>query len=658
MTLKNGSLVLCSGLGMAFLAVGVVAVGTRAEAQEQEVVERAEIEDHSDCSFFGAEREKYAKEKREQYWRSRLAEQVTNLRGGSYLIPSGSRTSVLRSSTTMSTIDAAIFGELQKQGIAAAPKTTDEEFLRRVTLDLTGRIPSYDELVQFRVNSSATKRSELVERLVASPQWADKWTMFFGDMYRNTERSDVSPRFTAGRNAFYRWIKASLEANKPYNVMATELIAAKGTNSFEQGNINWLIGSDTNGGPVQDDYDQMAADVATTFLGISHVNCVLCHDGRGHLDQLSLWGRNAKRSAAWGMASYFSRTRFTQTRPNPTVDQNLRYYALMDDGRADYTLATTTGNRPTREPVDGLGRTVPPRYLFGDERANTGENYRDALARAVTNDFQFARATVNYIWAAFMGRGLVEPLDQFDPARLDPANPPAGSWTLQASHPELLNALADQFRQNNYDLKWLMRTIVNSEAYQLSSRYEGQWNPTWEPTFARHLVRRLWAEEIADAVMTSSGILMTYQYPNPLGPLYTDRTNLTRVNFAMQLPETGNLGGNFLAFFSRGNRLEEDRKGDGSIQQALAMMNDAFVMNRIRSVNNATGRSLLNTWIGATDTNFVNVAFQTILSRDPSPQELEAAVATLRGTTGTTRTQRGENLLWTLYNKVDFLYNY
>jgi hypothetical protein len=493
---------------------------------------------------------------------------------------------------------------------------------------------------------------------MASSQWVDKWTMFLGDMYKNTERSDVSPRFTAGRNAFYRWIKASLEANKPYNVMASELIGADGTNSFEQGNINWLIGSDTNGGPAQDDYDQMAADVATTFLGISHVNCVLCHDGRGHLDQLSLWGRNAKRSAVWGMASYFSRTRFTTTRPNPTVDNNLRYYALLDDGRADYTLATATGNRPTREPVDGLGRTVPPKYPFGDERAATGENYRDALARAVTNDFQFARATVNYVWAAFMGRGLVEPLDQFDPARLDPANPPGGTWTLQASHPELLNTLADQFRQNNYDLKWLMKTIVNSEAYQLSSRYEGQWNPTWEPTFARHLVRRLWAEEIADAVMTSSGILMTYQYPNPVGPLYTDRTNLTRVSFSMKLPETGNLGGNFLAFFSRGNRLDEERKGDGSVQQALAMMNDPFVMARIRSVNNATGRSLLNTWVNASDVNLVSVAYQTILSRDPSPQELEAGVATLRGTTGTTRTQRGENLLWTLYNKVDFLYNY
>ncbi len=641
----------------ALILAGLVALlPTKAiQAQEQE----AEVPvDHAECGFFGAEREKYTKEVRDRYWRSRLADQVSNLRPTSYLIPNGSRTSVLRDQSAMSTIDAQIFGELQRRGIAPANKTTDQEFVRRVTLDLTGRIPSYNRLVQLQAVDSPAKRADYVEELLNSPEWVDKWTMYFGDLYKNTQTSDVLPRFAAGRNAFYRWIKSSLESNKPYNAMVTELLAGDGMNSFEQGYLNWMLGSDTNGGPAQDDYDQIAADAASTFLGIGHLNCVLCHDGRGHLDSLSLWGRNAKRSAAWGMAAYFARTRFVPTRTDPANDPNMRYYGIPDDGRADYTLNTTTGNRPGRQPVDGLGRTVPPVYIFGTERAAPGENYRDAFARAVTNDFQFARATVNYVWAQFMGRGLVEPLDQFDPARQDPANPPGGNWTLQASHPELLNALADQFRQNNYNLKWLMRTIVNSEAYQLSSKYEGAWNPIWEPYFARHLVRRLWAEEIADAIAVSSGVRSVYNVPEPTAPLYTDRTSVRQVLFAMQLPETGNLGGTFLYNFSRGNRLDEERKGDGSIPQALGLMNDTFVMTRIRSSNNANGQSLLNRWINSTDANFVNVAFQSILSRDPSPQEFEMAVNTLRGTTGATRTQRGENLLWTLYNKVDFIYNY
>lgn len=661
MLLKSRGWLLAATLAIAAFLFFPSAASMRAQVQEEAQEQDQEQEglaDHSECGFFGAGREKYNKELRDRYWRSRLAEQVTNARPASYLIPNGSRTSVLRDQAAMSTIDVHIFGELQRRGIAPAQKTTDQEFVRRVTLDLTGRIPSYARLQQLQAIDSASKRADYVEELLNSPEWVDKWTMYFGDLYKNTQNTDVTPRFAAGRNAFYRWIKSSLGTNKPYNAMVSELLAGDGENSFEQGYLNWMIGSDTNGGPVQDDYDQIAADAVSTFLGIGHLNCVLCHNGRGHLDTLSLWGRNAKRSEAWGMSAYFSRVSFRATRTNPTVDPNMRYYAILDNGRVDYSLNTATGNRPPRAPVDGLGNTVRPVYMFGDERAAPGENYRDAFARALTNDFQFARATVNYVWAQFMGRGLVEPLDQFDPARQDPANPPGLNWSLQASHPELLNALADQFRQNGYNLKWLMRTIVNSEAYQLSSKYEGEWNPTWEPYFARHLVRRLWAEEIADAISTSSGVRSVYNVPEPTAPFYTDRTSQRQVLFAMQLPETGTLGGTFLYNFSRGNRLDEERKGDGSIPQALGLMNDTFVMTRIRSTNNANGQSFLNKWIGASDTSFVTAAFQTILSREPSPQELEMAVNTLRGATGNTRTQRGENLLWTLYNKVDFIYNY
>ena len=628
-------------------------------AQEQDPVN---LENHSDCSFFSTEREKYARETRDRYWRSHLTEEVSYL-SRQALVPGGTRTRQLQDQVSESPIDIAINSELQKRNISPAEKTNDFEFARRVSLDLTGRVPSYDALIQFTSNPSPTKRTEFINQLLNTPEWADKWTMYFGDMYRNTRNSDVTPRFDQGRNAFYRWIKASLDANKPYNQMATELIASKSRNTFEDGTGNFLVGSDTNGGPNQDDYDQMAADISGTFLGVSHVNCVLCHNGRGHLDSLSLWGRNAKRSDSWGMAAYFARTSFAATRPDPATNPNLRYYAINDNGRADYTLNTTTGNRPARQPVDGLGTTVRPKYMFGTEAPRGTENYRDAFARAVTNDFQFSRATVNYMWAAFMGRGLVEPLDQFDPARLDPDNPPSGTWTLQPSNAALLNTLADLFRKNNYDLKWLMRTITTSDTYQLSSRYAGEWNPTYETTFARHLVRRLMAEEIHDAIAVTSNILPTYTVLEPTAPLYTDRTT-RQVRFAMQLPETGNTPDNsttardFLNSFMRGNRLDDDRKGEGSAIQALNLMNDPFVITRIRSSNTGGQQSLLNRFINMADNQLVNQLYLTVLSRYPSQQETDLAVATLRGTTGTTRTQRGENLLWSLYNKVDFIYNY
>lgn len=638
------------------LAVGLVAVFLGAQDQDP-----VALENHSDCSFFGQDHEKYSAEARDRFRRGRLTEEFNRL-SPQALIPNGTRTKQLQDQASDSPIDTAIFAELQNRGIAPAEKTNDYEFARRVTLDLTGRVPTYDALLQFTTSESPSKRIDLINQLLDTPEWVDKWTMYFGDLYRNTRNSDVTPRFDAGRNAFYRWIKASLADNKPYNQMATELIASRSTNTFDDGTGNFLLGSDTSGGPRQDDFDQMAADVSATFLGIGHVNCVLCHNGRGHLDSLSLWGRNAKRSDAWGMAAYFARTNFTATRPDPATNPNLRYYAINDNGRFNYTLNTTTGNRPPREPIDGLGTTVTPKYMFGEEAPAQGENNRDALARALTNDFQFARATVNYIWASMMGRGLVEPLDQFDPARLDPDNPPSGTWTLQPSNAALLNTLADGFRKNNFDLKWLMRTIAASETYQLSSRYAGEWNPTYETTFARHLVRRLMAEEVHDAIATTSNILPTYNVLEPTGPLYTNRTQ-RQVRFAMQLPETGTLPDNgtvaaFLNSFTRGNRLDDDRKSDGSAIQALSLMNDNFVNSRIRSNVVAGQQSLLNKHIALPDNELVNQLYLTVLSRYPTEAENEIALATLRGTSGATRTQRGENLLWSLYNKVDFIFNY
>ncbi len=579
------------------------------------------------------------------------------------LIPGGSRTGQLQSFASDNPVDIAIFGELQKRNIPPAERTGDFEFARRVTLDLTGRIPTYEALVQFTGSQSPNKRLDLINQLLSSPEWVDKWTMYFGDLYRNSRNSTVTPRFDAGRNAFYAWIKTSLERNKPYNQMAGELIASKSKNTFEDGTGNWIVGSDTDGGPAQDDYDQLAADVASTFLGIGHLNCVLCHNGRGHLDELSLWGRNARRSDAWGMSAYFSRLTLQAVRPDPDNDVALRYFVLNDNGRTDYLLNTTTGNRPARAPVDGLGSVVRPRYMFSGGAPANGENARDALAREVTNDFQFARATVNYIWAALMGRGLVEPLDQFDPARLDPDNPPSSAgWSLQPSNAALLNNLADQFRRNNFDLKWLMRTIASSETYQLSSRYAGPWNLSNENLFARKLVRRLMAEEIHDAIATSSGILPSYPVPEPQPPTWNTRTSRT-VRYAMQLPETGFMPDNgvvasFLNSFDRGNRLDNDRKGDGSVLQALNLMNDAFVMTRIRSSNTGGQQSLLNRSINMADGQLVNQLYLTVLSRYPTEQEMTLALDTLRGTSGTTRTQRGENLLWSLYNKVDFIYNY
>lgn len=565
-------------------------------------------------------------------------------------VPPGSRTDTYDKSSAASGIDYYIFSALQGAGVAPAPPTTDYEFIRRVTLDLTGRIPTPDRVVSFVADTTPDKRAKLVDELIAKPEWIDKWTMWFGDHFQINSQNSQIRRYSDGVKAFNDYMRASLAANKPYNQIATDLVTATGPNSYTDGTLNLIAGGVVTGGPIQDDFDQTTANIADMFLGIAHVNCLLCHNGRGHLDALSLWGSNTTRYQAWQLASYLSHTQAKNTPVNPAVNNQPYYWSVQDNtpaAKTDYPLNTTTGNRPARQPA-GTDKNVAPMYIFNGDTPKAGVNYRVSLAQEIANDPQFARATVNFFWAYFFGVGLVDPPDQFDPSRLDPANPPAAPWTLQPSNPALLNSLAQQFINNKYDLKWLMRTIVNSQTYQFSSRYNGTYNPAWDSLYARKFVRRLWSEEVHDAIAQSSNIL----------PSYTVTSNGT-LTWAMQFPEplntpaAGNAVTPFLDAFLRGNRDDEVRTGDGSISQALDLMNDPFVMSRTKY--NGPSTSLLPQSINLPNDQLVNKLFLTVLSRYPTSAEMTTAIGIL--TTGTRNTS-AENLLWSLYNKVDFVFNY
>ena len=609
--------------------------------------------DDVECAFFGPQRERRAKEIREQFARSTLTEQVTRTRG--IKGTASHRAANYDAADSGNLIDKHIYTTLRDAGVTPAERTDDYEFIRRVTLDLTGRVPAAARVQAFLASTDVNKRSQLVDELLGKTEWVDKWTMYFGDRLENTARKTQVQMYEGGRNAFYEWIKGALASRKPYDRFVREIIAARGANSHDpaQGAVNWLVGGRVTMGPQQDIWDQQISNVSETFLGISSINCILCHNGRGHLENLNLWGRGITRYQAWQLASFLSHSNQVATPVDPAVPNGARYYSIIDDVqqarnldlRIDYTLNTAVGNRPPRQPVGGQ-RLVPPEYIFTGAKPEAGENYRDALARFVTTDFQFARAAVNYIWAEFFGRGIVHPLNQFDLARLDPDNPPPSPWTLQPSHPALLKELAQTFIEHGYDLRYLMKVITTSEAYQMSSRYPGEWNPSWEPLFARHLVRRLWGEEIIDAVSQTSGIPQTYT------------VGAYRFNWAMQSPEPTAIIGRanaLLASFNPGNRDDQPRNGDGAIQQALAMMNDAQIMTRTRASGAGANASLLARLLPLTNEDLVNSLYLTVLSRPPSDSERATALAALgQGT----RQQRAEDLLWSLYNKVDFLFNY
>lgn len=635
--------------------------GSRVRRSTEEQAAAAEATEHPDCAFFGPQRELYlagAPERRGvRKTRPLSANTEQVMRAMSAMaIPSAKRTIAAAKAHEAGSIDAFIWDDFRKKQITPAPKTTDWEFIRRATLDLTGRIPKPERVLAFVDDSSAAKRSTLIDELLADPAWTDKWTMFFGDLYQNVDNKQSTSlrRFPEGRNAFYKWIHDSLEANKPYNRMAAEMIGATGQNTYADGESNWILNGYITGGPQQDIMDQGASFVFDTFLGMTYVNCVLCHNGRGHLDDLSLWGERTTRYQSWQLAAYMSRTSFVRGYPDP-ANRNVYYWSIADNPRAtDYALNTTTGNRPSRVAPTGCrsGQPcfyVPPQYIFNGDTPRPGENYRAALARSVTSDFQFARATVNYIWAHLFGRGIVDPPNTFDPARLDPANPPPDPWTLQPSNPALLNALAQHFVDSGYDLRALMREIANSDVYQLSSRYEGTWNPDWEPTFARKFVRRLWGEEVHDAVVQSSGTATPITlrgftdlgFPSPI--------------FAMQLPDVtgGGDGQALLDNFFRGNRDDNQRRSDGSILQALTLMNNNFVIQRTRATGTNSSRLIAQN-LNRSNNEVIESLFLTILSRLPSPQERQKISLPL----GSTRTAAIQDLAWSLYNKVDFVFNY
>jgi hypothetical protein len=259
---------------------------------------------------------------------------------------------------------------------------------------------------------------------------------------------------------------------------------------------------------------------------------------------------------------------------------------------------------------------------------------------------------VNYIWEKFMVEAFVSPSNAFDLARLDPVHLPPDAWTLQPTNAELLESMASWFQQNRYDLRALMALIVKSNAYQLSAVYPGTWDVSYVPFYARKFVRRLDAEEVHDAIVKATGVQQTYNLVN---------SDLPPVQWAMQLPEPREPRGSvaaltaaaFLNAFGRGDRDTTLRRSDGSLLQALNLMNNVFVDSRIGPNNGSRVQSLLLQ--NANAQTIIRELFLNTLSRPPSADELSRFTTMFQ--------QQGnrsgaESLQWVLLNKMDFVFNY
>jgi hypothetical protein len=538
-------------------------------------------------------------------------------------------------------IDQHLFGAMERDRIPHASLTNDYEFCRRVYLDLIGRIPTPDQLNAFVNSADPGKRDRLIDELIDSPAWVEQWGYWYGDLTRACGNRIGNPTL----KHFDAWVRQSFKEDKPYDQFVTEMLTASAPNT------NWMPDAAPSGfltrwhitgatmydDNYEDTADEIIVNSARIFLGINY-QCISCHGGKGFLEKVSLDLTSRKRSDFWAMAAFFGKTR---VRVITYQDR----YTITEDGTG-YDSKGWSQVRLQRE-----GGEVQPTFILTGEKADPHKPLRPQFARMLTKHPQFARATVNLIWKQFFGLGIVDPVDSFDMARQDPKASLPAPWTCQPTNDDLLNALAADFASHRFSLKHLMRTIARSSAYQLSSRFDGEWKESYTPYFARHFVRQLTAEQLHDAICQSTEVYGNYKrrdwtYETPIAParFWTEAAS----------PEDINNGEakNFLRAFGQANREQFDRQPGGSILQAMNLMNSPFVTRRVTAANGSLVEQLVKSTKSSPE--IVEALYLATLSRHPLPQEKQLALSWIEQD----RKQGAEDLQWSLLNKLDFVFNY
>lgn len=555
------------------------------------------------------------------------------------ILPSGARSANSVAAPRKSYIDAQIFGKMEKDGIPHAALSTDYEFLRRVSLDLTGRIPSAEEVRAFTADTDPAKRDKLVDRLLTSEEYVDKWAYYFMDLFR------ANGKMGRGQNLFHYWMKENLRVDRPYDDVARDVIASSAKSNHVVAASNVIAREHVQGKPQPDDgedmgmvqqldtHDELNVLYAKTFLGIN-LSCISCHDGKGHLERVNVWLSQKKRSEFFQNSAFMGNSRYLMYWEHGKPQSG---EFLIDDYNPGYD---TKGASMIRVPR--FGGPNSPAFIMTGEKPKAGVEPRVELGRMLTAHPQFARATANMFWARLMGFGIVEPFDEFDLARLDPNNVPKG-WEVQASHPELLEALAKDFRDNNYSIRSLLGRICKSSAYQLSARYDGEWKEAYTKYYARKFVRMLSAEELHDAIAVATSRPGSFNYGGE------------KMGMAMQLSGPGG-GGDvryFMQTFGQSNRSNPAKPLTGSPLQPLLLMQSSVVTDRIKAAKDSRVQRLLDTY-NTDNGRVVDELFLATLSRPASNSERQVALTAL----DKDRMEGAQNLQWALINQVDFFFNY
>lgn len=493
-------------------------------------------------------------------------------------------------------VDSHLFNQWRQLGIVPSAVADDATFLRRVTLDIIGTLPSDSEVTEYLTAPRSDKRQALINRLLERPEYASYFALKWADVLQNRGAGYSTSKQRAGTTLFAEWIRDSLEANKPYDQFVSEILTATGSQNENPPAI-WYR---TVRKPAE-----YVESVAQAFLGV-RVQCAQCHH-----HPTERWSQ----SDYYGLAAVFSRV----GRKGGFADAEVPTDEMIFLKESAVVLHPRTG------------KILKPQPLGGNEFSlGLHDDPRVSLARwmsAGDNPF-FARTMVNRMWAHFMGRGIVHPIDD---ARS--TNPP--------SNPELLDGLAQDFISSGYDLKQLIRVIANSYAYRLESApHAGNVGDT--QTFARFYPRRMPAEVLLD------GISQVLDVP-------TNFDSVPPGTRAIELPDE-NVAANFLDVFGRPLRMsacECERVDAPALTQALELVNSSEIQ---RKLTEKTGYAEQLAISDKSPEILAREIFLRVFARHPRPEELNAA--TLFFAAEPDRGEACRSLLWSLLATNEFLFNH
>jgi hypothetical protein len=500
-------------------------------------------------------------------------------------------------------VDEHVFNKLAGLRIEPSDLCSDQEFLRRAFLDTIGVLPTAEEVKAFVADTKADKRAKLIDALLDRPEYVDYWALQLSDLLQNRKERDHDVRGTKGVRSFHNWLRKQVAKNRPWDELARDVLTATGSTT-ERPEIGYYVVTCGEGQPVS---SEVVASVAQAFLA-TRIGCAKCHNHP--LERYT-------QDDYYHFAAFFSQMQME--RKDPEKGATVLYAEPRRPNER---------NRPAGTGQPRTGQFMKPQPL--DRSAvNLSSDPRIALATWITdpkNEY-FSGAMVNRMCRHFLGAGLVEPVDD-----LRASNPP--------SNPELWQALNKEFVSHKFDLKHLMRAILNSRAYQLSSATRPG-NAKDTRFYSHYYARRLPAEVLLDGLSQSTNVPDTFPgYPVGMR--------------AVQLPDSS-LKSYFLSLFGKSERVTAcacERNGEVTMPQLLHLQNGDSILQKIKSPSGRLA-GLLKEKKG--DTEVAQELFLATLSRSPNAAE-QAAVA--KALADGAREEVFRDLFWALVNSKEFCFNH